>query len=347
MGGFAMSGELPIAHCPLPIEQRRPVLVGRHVARPPSGVEYAQQTQPRVRLRRMLHDGFTLLEMIVATAIVAMLAASLYASLHIAFNARKSALSAVEGARKGCLAMEIIKADLRSAVVPQAAPAGAAGVATVTGGGFSGQGGTTALPGGPMATQFTGVSAKDTGVGGDTLTFFAVAMDAEPAVGAGDVKGIQYSCETIPGTTGLSLIRRVTDNPLAPAAKEPKQEILCHGVRDFTLSYSDGTTWADSWDSASLNNTLPTAVEVTITLDDGSGGAGVPMTAFVLLPCGQSADVTAAAAAAATAGASSGGGSTGGKTGGTSGGTKTPAATPSGGTTGGGTTGGRTRGTGG
>ena len=44
--------------------------------------------------------AFTLLEMLVATAMVAVLAGSLYASLSIAFKARRSALAVVEPVRK-------------------------------------------------------------------------------------------------------------------------------------------------------------------------------------------------------------------------------------------------------
>ena len=49
--------------------------------------------------RRRHARAFTLLELLVATAMTAILAGSLYATLHVAFKARRSAMEVVEPAR--------------------------------------------------------------------------------------------------------------------------------------------------------------------------------------------------------------------------------------------------------
>jgi len=101
-------------------------------------------------------SGFTLLEMLVATVMVAMLAGSLYASLSIAFKAKTSAETAVETVRKLNLTIELIKADLQSAMTP----------------------------GGTLAGGFTSGSGQDLfNSQGDYLTFCAAAMDVEPGSG--------------------------------------------------------------------------------------------------------------------------------------------------------------------
>jgi hypothetical protein len=47
----------------------------------------------------------------------------------------------------------------------------------------------------------------------------------------------------------------------------PDEEVLCRGVRSFTLRYWDGYTWQDVWDSTQVDNMLPAAVEARLELD--------------------------------------------------------------------------------
>jgi len=224
--------------------------------------------------------GFTLLEMLVATAMVAILAGSLYASLYIAFKARRNLLTAVDAVRKCNQAVELIKADLQSAVVPK----------------------------GNLAGIFVGISGGGVlGTGVDSLSFFSAAADVEPSAGIGDIMKIEYDCEPLEGGQ-MALIRYVTTNLLAPVATEPRQEVICRGVSGFVLRYFDGTTWLDSWDSTVQDNLLPMAVEVTIEFQGGAGGVSSdPGNAVqrvcdvILLPCGQdSSDATAAASGGAS-----------------------------------------------
>ena len=68
--------------------------------------------------------AFTLLEVLVATTMTALLAGSLYATLYTAFRARRSAAEAVGDSRRAELAADFICAELRSAVVPNGILAG-------------------------------------------------------------------------------------------------------------------------------------------------------------------------------------------------------------------------------
>jgi len=211
-------------------------------------------------------QGFTLVELLVATAITAVLAASLYASLHIAFNARTTALAAVEGVRKCSQSIDLIKADLQSAMVPKTVPNG-----TLV-----------------MAGAFTGTSGQGMrGTGGDDLVFFCAAMDVEPDVGIGDVKMVEYCLDVADDTKETVLVRRVTTNILAPLAPQPRQEIIARGVRSFSVRYFDGTSWQNSWDTTTLGSFLPVAVEVTIELQGAPGETPQTISQVILIPCGQ------------------------------------------------------------
>ena len=195
--------------------------------------------------------AFTLLEMLLATTIVALLAGSLYAAMSTAFKARRTALASVDDVRKVNTAMELLRADLLATVPPRATLSGS----------FVGQ------AGGGL-----------TGAISDGLTFSAAVTDVQPGAGVGDIKKIEYACQTSTSGT-MDLVRRVTTNLLSQVTAEPKEEVLCRGLASFTLRYYDGTNWATEWDSTKTN-ALPTAVEVTLGLGDTT------TTRVMLVPCG-------------------------------------------------------------
>jgi len=212
--------------------------------------------------------AFTLLEMLVAMAIMVVLAGSLYATLSIAFRARRSATSTVEETRKVEIGLALLRADLQAAVVPSGILAGA----------FVGEQGTDAA-----------------GRAADSLLFHCTAPGAEPVEGTGDVRMVEFACVEDGGENqygneaGLVLVRRITTNLLAPTTPEPDQEVLCRGVYAFALRYFDGTDWLETWDSTTQDNQLPAAVEVTLTLradrPTGFQEAGYHTTRVFLVPC--------------------------------------------------------------
>jgi hypothetical protein len=84
----------------------------------------------------------------------------------------------------------------------------------------------------------------------------------------------------------------VTSNLLAPVAPQPYEEVLCRSVRNFNLRYFDGTQWQDQWDSTTLGDTMPTAVEVHLEFDvHGDDGSVRPysLTRVFAVPCAQAA----------------------------------------------------------
>jgi len=191
--------------------------------------------------RRPPQRGFTLLEMIVATAIMAVLAGSLYATLHVAFRARRSATTAVEKTRAADLALAFMGADLESACVP-----------------------TGILAGGFLGEPSTGAEGQPV----DGLLLHTIAPGGVADEGVGDLRQVEFVCEENDDGdgVGLVLLRRVTTNLLAPTTPEPDEEVLCRNVFTLALRYFDGIDWLDTWDSTMQDNQLPAAVEVTLEL---------------------------------------------------------------------------------
>jgi type II secretion system protein J len=189
----------------------------------------------RARQRR----AFTLLELLVATGMIAVLAGSLYATLHIAFRARRSALAAVEDVRKAEWALELIRGDIESTVVPR----------------------------GILAGAFLGEDAADsTGRPNDALMLHCTADASRATEGTGDIRMVEFACVADEDGEGMVLLRRVTLHLLATKIEEPAEEALCRGVHSLNLRYFDGTEWLDGWDAGMQDNQLPLAVEVTLEL---------------------------------------------------------------------------------
>ncbi len=206
--------------------------------------------------------GFTLLELLVATAMTAVLAGSLYATLHMAFRARGSAHAAIDEMRKAELAVELMRTDIESAVLPRGLLAGA----------FLGEDATTAA-----------------GRPGDAVMLHCTATGATETEGTGDIRMVELACESDQDGDGMVLVRRVTRYLLATHVEEPPTEILCRGVRSFDLRYHDGTDWLDTWDSTAAGDNLPMAVEVTLELIDPDGedpaAAGYSVTRIFRIAC--------------------------------------------------------------
>lgn len=204
---------------------------------------------PPSAIRRL--SGFTLLELVLAMALVSLVAITLFASVRIAFKARQGAEEAIEPSRTASLAMEFLRMDLESAQPPRETLIG----------------------------PFVGYDSTDArGRGADGVGFFSTAAGPRQEFGSGEIKRVELGVELLPNTVGgteqYGLVRRVTSNLLAPQLPEPDVEVLCRGVGAFEVEYYDPLTgWVASWDSSQYEDSLPSAVRVTLELDRVTGGA--------------------------------------------------------------------------
>jgi type II secretion system protein J len=183
--------------------------------------------------------GFTLVELIVALSIAALLTFTLYASLHVAFRARRTAEEHVRPMRAATIAADLISQDLQCVMPPTGLLAGA----------FTG-------------TQQAGAAG---GARADMLDFYCVGEDFTPNQQTQPTdEGLRHVQIAIRADVDPPvLVRRVWRNLLTTTQQDPDEEIICRGVRSLQLRYFDGTTWQDAWESTS-DNTLPVAVELTM-----------------------------------------------------------------------------------
>lgn len=232
-------------------------------------------TAPRARqpLRRqcLRPGGFTLLELVVALSMVAVLIVSLSASLHIAYKAASGDEAAVEPDRTAHLAMEILRNDLENGLQSS---------------GF-------------LAGSFEGTQNQLGDGEADDLIFFSTADSPQHVDANGEIKQIELTLEQTPSGDRV-LVRRVTRNLLAQTLTNPPtpdEEVLCRGVKSFSLEYLNGTTWTPTWDSTAEDGTIPTAVQVTLQLDRPGPRGQTQTLQFVRvfpLPCSTSATQTGA-----------------------------------------------------
>jgi type II secretion system protein J len=194
--------------------------------------------------------GFSLLELTLAMAMVAMLAVTLYMSLNVVVRARESAAAAVEPMRTAVLAADLMRQDLESVLPPNAALTG----------------------NGTLAGPFVGTTAN----GADTLEFCTIGSDGalvDHPLSEG-ARRVVLAVRT--DVNPPALVRQITRNLLPTTAPEVEEEILCRNVKAFTVKYFDGTNWQDSWDSQVMGDVLPAAVEMTLDTNIAGARPGDP-----------------------------------------------------------------------
>jgi prepilin-type N-terminal cleavage/methylation domain-containing protein len=234
------------------------------------------QAPPAAQIR-----AFTLLELLVALAIVGLLSGVLYAALHIGFAARASVQRTMEPRQRADIVTNFLCRDLESALPPT----------------------------GTLSGAFIGVDGQDDrGQPGDDLLFCAAVSGPSVAL-ATDIRQIEYII--MPDGDDHVLMRRVTSNLLSPVTVTPDDEVLCRGVQSFNVQYYDGTNWYDNWDSTqpasltgpSQSNALPQAVQVTFALEPSSPGKP-PLTVsrIIQLPCAVPATTTSGSTSAFSTG---------------------------------------------
>jgi type II secretion system protein J len=191
--------------------------------------------------------AFTLLELLVAMSLMVVVAACLYTSLHTGFQARRSALAAVEPTFQAVNAIELLKRDM-------------AGILPLDG---------------VLAEAFMGTSDRNSrGDDADYVEFYTTTIhadDDELIGGLGKIE-LMLEADTDEDRENYRLIRRITRNLLSPKDIDPEEQVLCRNVISLNLRYLDEDGWLEEWDSTADANSLPLAMEVDIQLAYGATG---------------------------------------------------------------------------
>lgn len=207
--------------------------------------------------------AFTLLELLVAMAMMSIIAASLYTSLSIGFKARDSSENTLDARRSARIVMGLLKQEIISSLPPK----------------------------GILAGKFEGTNGQDdSGNESDSMVFYSAAYNPADDEVVGDIIKVQISLSTSEESDVHTLVRGITKNLLSPKSLEPYEEVLCNNIRSLNLRYYDGYDWQDEWDSSSHDDNLPEAVEINIVFEKRKNKKGdkedvYSLTCAFSLPC--------------------------------------------------------------
>lgn len=192
--------------------------------------------------------AFTLIEMILAIGLAALVLIAVNAVLFSALHLRNATADAVVAATPLDEACTFIQRDLACVVTPTN------GTSKVLSGAFRV---------GTLDSQ--GVSGA---VAIEMVTATGAVSDALPW---GDLQRVTYELQTPTDRSagGRNLVRSVCRNLLSVNTPTVTDQVLLTGVSDLKFSCYDGSQWNDSWDTSNptaTNTNLPVAVRVDIQL---------------------------------------------------------------------------------
>lgn len=206
-----------------------------------------------IRFATCSRPAFTLLELLLALAISLIIVAALGASLYTAFHARANIQQALDDTRSSDLAGDTLSKELANALPPT--PNASANANIFSTGAFA--------TGGVLIGPFEGSA---------TNVDFCTSGPEPRANLQPDVREVEYLLVGDTQSNYQMLVRRVNTNLLSPQTTTPPDQVICHNVTNFTLSYYDGTTWNDTWDSTQQSNALPVAVQFILELSPRNPG---------------------------------------------------------------------------
>ncbi len=192
--------------------------------------------------------AFTLIEMILAIGVAAIVLVAVNLVLFSALRLRNATQAAVDSATPVNQTMTVLERDLQCIVTPT--------------------NGTTKVLSGDFRVGNVISSGNGEPVAIEMFTATGQMNDQEPW---GDIQRVTYELRdpTARGAVGKDLIRSVTRNLLSPTTLQAEDQWMMGGVQSITFSCYDGAQWWTTWDTTgltSVNTNLPTAVRVDIQL---------------------------------------------------------------------------------
>ena len=206
--------------------------------------------------------GFTLLELIIATAVGAVVLVVIQTTffsalrLHNTTHARLAEDQAVQRA------VGIIRRDLAGLVLP----GGANGMAR------------------ELSSAGEALTPADSLGERVTPDLYTSSGRIDGWTPFGDLQSVAYFlAPSEPGGRGRNLIRAVTRNLLPVQEAVPEDQVILTEVDGATLSYFDGTAWTDAWESADTQ-TLPVAFRFSIARLSPAGAQAASAPVDIVVP---------------------------------------------------------------
>lgn len=218
-------------------------------------------------------QAFTLLELLLAVLVFAIVLAAVHTVFFSAFKLRKRTTDAIERSLPLQQTMAIIKRDLANLVPPGNPLSGSLqSHPTIT---------TNA-----SGVNITGLLGRQNGP-----LFFTAAGLVDDYAPWGDIERVSYYLATPTNDTpGMDLFRSVARNLLPITQDETEDRFLMSGVEAINFQYYNGTAWDDTWDSTvvdsvtGLTNNLPKAIKVELHLHNENRTAGTPAPVEFVVP---------------------------------------------------------------
>ena len=230
---------------------------------------------------RRAQRGFTLLEILIATAVAAVVLLVINTTFFGALRLRNTTHERIDTDLAVQRTLGIVRRDLAGLMLP-----------------------TGPLTGQLQTTTFTS-SSQD--IAGDRISpdFYTNTGKVDGWNPFSEVQMVAYYlAPATDGSNNKSLVRAVTRNLLPVQDTIPEPQTLLSGVAEATVEFYDGTTWTDTWDST-VTSTLPAAIKFHLVLANGgpnqSGPAPAPVELGVPILVTTSASLAQAAADAAAA----------------------------------------------
>jgi len=190
-------------------------------------------------------DAFTLIEMVLAIGVMAMVLVVVNSIFFSAVRLRERTLAAVDEAQPTQQTVTIMRRDLQCVMAPSG----------ILSGDFKAGNVSEMNMGQPAAVEM--------------YTTTGALREEEPWA---DIQKVTYELKppTVRTTDGGNdLIRSVTRNLLNTVSPDVKDQWMMSDVQDIKFECYDGTQWLDTWDTTMGNTNLPVAVRVSIQLASG------------------------------------------------------------------------------
>jgi type II secretion system protein J len=210
--------------------------------------------------RRISPRGFTLLELLIATAVGAVVLVVIQTTFFGALRLHTTTHARIDEDAVLQRTLGIIRRDFAGIMLP--------------GGTLSGQ---------LQTANFSGLNTGSYGerVGPDLFTNSGRIDGWNPF---SEVQMVSYYlAPATSGHQGKDLVRVVTRNLLPVQDTEPEQQVLLSGVESAGVLFYDGSGWTDTWDSEATS-TLPAAVRLSLVMATADRTRGEDASVDLVVP---------------------------------------------------------------
>lgn len=196
-------------------------------------------------------QAFTLIEMILAISVSAMVLIAVNTALFASLRLRDATQDAVDAATPLDQALTFIRRDLQCVVTPTNSANGIVG----------------GLSGGFRAGNVNSAGVSEAAA----VEMFTATGTLSANAPWGDIQRVTYELKQPAdrNAVGRDLYRSVVRNLLSLTTPEVQDQFMLSGVQDIKFYCFDGAQWQDIWDTTGMTSTytnLPLAVRVDIQM---------------------------------------------------------------------------------